>query len=196
MPEVCSHIFAMNWNMCYDSAASGGTLLFYIFLSAGFGGTTIAIRKKDVPLWRCPRGFWDLVSFLVDWIIIVLSLGIGFVYAFMGKATTIVVFIVVQSVAAIVGIPRLYYNLGPTKKMFWLATFAELAAVVIAIPLNLYMVTTGEQYLHGVLALSFILNQFGIGLCILDIVDVEPNRKSGEETPLVGGETTSYDTGA
>ena len=89
MPEDASHKFTTNWNLCYDTLESGGILLFYIFLSAGFGGITIAIRKKDVPLIRCVNpfcgGFWDFVSFVVDWVIIVLSLGIGPVYALAGR---------------------------------------------------------------------------------------------------------------
>jgi len=90
MPELASHIYTMNWNLCYDTIESDGILLFYIFLSAGFSAITISLRKAGLPLIRCPSGCWDAVTLLVDWALIVLSLGISFVYSTFGKDKCII----------------------------------------------------------------------------------------------------------
>lgn len=199
MPEVSSHIHVMNWNLCYDSAATGSILLFYIFISTGFSAITIALRKKGHPLFRKPSGCADTLYFLVDMLLIVLSLTISLVYFTFGKGPTIVAFIVVQSFSAIVGIFRINNNLGPSRKMFWLGAFSELSAVIIALPINAYMVKTGIQWLHGLLGLAFVINQFGIGFCILDVIDTDPSagiELTGEKQALKsgGGSRAKYET--
>lgn len=191
MPEVASHIFAMNWNACYDSVASDSILLFYIFLSLGFSSITIALRPKGLRLIRCPRDFWDLVNFICDIAIIVLSVGIGPIYFITGKGFVVTLFIIVQSISSIIGIFRINSQLGPSKKMFFLGAISELSASVIAIPLNLYIQKSGNQVLHGFLACAFVLNQFGIAICIFNVMDPDPSDRgielSGEKRPLNGG---------
>jgi len=144
MPEFCSHIFAMNWNLCYDTAATGAILLFYIFLSIGFSSITIGLRKAGLPLIRSPSGSGDVISFLADWVLIILSISTPVIYYTKGKATTQVFFVIIQSTSAIIWIPRIWKNLGPSKEKLIIGAISELIAVIITLPTNSYMVMTGE----------------------------------------------------
>ncbi|VEU43062.1 unnamed protein product [Pseudo-nitzschia multistriata] len=95
-------------------------------------------------------------------------------------------FIVTQSVAAIVGIPRLYTNLGPSKLHLVVGTASQLVAVVGAVPVDMVLTASGNQYWHVVLAFTFVLDEFGIAYCIYKVLDPKaPEAGRGENAPLI-----------
>ena len=99
------------------SADSDSILLFYIFLSAGFTGITISLRPKGLPMIRRPQGFGDLFSFIIDWALIVSSLGIGPIYFVTGKYVVLVLFVAAPSLSsAMIGIFRINNQLRPSRR--------------------------------------------------------------------------------
>ena len=183
MTEVASHSFSMNWNSCYDTATTLMKLLFYSFVSIGYTSLTIALRKANLPLLRKPSGLGDWMSFILDWVLISLSIGIPLIWWWFGKKNTIVVFIVAQTMSAFVGIYRIWINLGPSRFLLIFGALSQLCSIVGAVPVNLLMQDTGSQFLHGILGLLFVLNEIGIGYCIYIVID-HPAAKV-EEIPLI-----------
>lgn len=195
MAEYASHTFTMGWNACYDTADTPMKMYFYLFTSVGFTGLTMSYRKKDNPLFRAPSsgaGIWIWVVFITDWFLILVSVTSSLVYTNFGKKLAMLTFITVQSFSALVGIFRIWKNLGPSQKLLYWGAASQLMSIC-GVVVNIVMQRTGAHWKHGLLGLLFSLNEFGIGYCLYICEDISPKpvKNKNENDDTAHGEKTS-----
>ena len=185
MCEVATHYFTMNWNACYDTAVTDMKLYFYFLTSITFSGVTIALRKVNVPICRIPKGFWDIASFVMDWFLIIGSVGLPVVWHLFGKKTTLKVFTFVQIISACAQVPRIGINLGPSRKLWILGVLVTAPSAIGPIFVNPRMQDSGNQLMHGLLGTTFLITEVGLGYVLLFVKEEQSSALPGEETPLV-----------
>ena len=156
----------MNWNACYDSGETLAKLYFYVFVGSGNALLMIAPRKVNVPLWRKPSGCCDWYFFLGDWLLIFFTIAAPLVWIFVGQLPATTMFIVAQCAGALIGVPRIYSNLGPSRLHLVLGTLSQVSAFAGAVPINIYLQNSGWQFIHCILAFQFVFTVGSISYCI------------------------------
>jgi len=189
MAEDVNHSTAMNWNACYDSAENFAKLYFYIFVGTGNACMPIALRKKDSPLVRTPTDSTAWYFFIGDWFTIIFTAITPLVWIFIDQKTCMRVFVFTQIGGTAIGIPYIYLNLGPSPMHLVVACVAYLAAFLGSVPIFTWLKMSGMQWVHAVLATTFVIQEGGVFYCVYYVMNPPPKKTTGfgtgEETPLI-----------
>jgi len=184
MAEVDNHAAFANYNACYDSAETMSKFYFYTFVGTGNAMLPIALREKDLPLLRKPSGFYDWYCFVLDWLLIIGTIVTPINWLVLGQVPyTNIFFVFVQCAATLIGVPYIYFNLGPSQMHFNVGFAAYLIAFLGAVPVWAHIKYTGKQWLHAVLATTFACQVLLTFTCVHHVMKATP--KTGEATPLV-----------
>ena len=189
--EFANHALIMNWNQCYDSSDNFVNLLFYIFLSAGNSLLALGLRQAGTKFFRKLTCSFDGLNMLLDWVLIGLNILIIPVWMKYGRVGSASLFIPSQMVAGCLEFVRIWKHLGPedmfsdSGKKYGLLSFCmEFLSIFLSIKvLHKMFAPTGKQWYHGILALTFGLNQLLLCACLHFAY---PKKKA---LPVARGET-------
>jgi len=190
MAEYAGHVFAMNWNSCYDTADHIMKIYFYWFTCIGLAAVTIGSRPKGLSFWRKPVDVGDWTSFLLDWIMILLSTSILPIWLIVerpvGKDICMRLMTIISAFSSIVYIYRIWKNMGRTTNLLIWATLST-ASALVGVAVNAIFLPNGNQLWHAFMGFLFGGQQFGLAYCFYLVVDPDDDKNNvkGEETSLI-----------
>lgn len=122
---------------------------FYSFMSVSYAFLVVGLREKDFPIFQKPSGAWcEWMVHVFDWYLIIASIVLLPVYYISSKDFASSLFMWVTMPGAVAAVWRIYKNLGPSRKMFFLGAVANLSVLPALQTLEDFN-STGNQYLHG-----------------------------------------------
>eukprot|EP00985_Skeletonema_marinoi_P003170 scaffold1317_cov136-Skeletonema_marinoi.AAC.4 len=159
--EIGNHHYTADWGL--EIATTD--LINASFSFCNFGANNInaiALKKKGVPLLRCPdfskgiiNGLVDVVAIIGDLVLLIATIIQPLLYVMLGRAGSNSVLIPYSSVAGVFTLIRLWQHLGPNTYTFWGGTLF-LVFVLSGVGFNVLYSMICVEFLHVAIGGSFV----------------------------------------
>jgi len=206
--EIGSHKYTSNWGLEIQlTDLINGSFGFF-----NYGATNInaiALKKKGVPLLRCPKlgfdkglvnglvnGLVDVIAILGDLFLAVATISQPFLYFMLGREGANSISIPASSFAGVFTLLRLWQNLGPNKYTFWGGTL-YLVLALSGVFFNALYNKTCWQFLHVAIGGSFVSSMIPFTVALWYAELPGPNSENGELAKrLVAFVTSPFSSGS
>jgi len=159
--EMGNHHYTTDWGLkIAKTDLINGSFGFFTF--GGNKINAIALKKKGVPLLRCPdfskgiiNGLVDLVAIIGDLFLLIATIIQPLLYVMLGRAGSNSVSILSSTVAGVFTLIRLWQHLGPNTYTFWGGTLF-FVLVLSGVGFNVLYSMICVEFLHVAIGGSFV----------------------------------------
>lgn len=170
--EIGSHHYISDWGLEIKTT----DLIHGSFSFFNYGTQfiqAIALKKKGVPLLRCPdfgngiiNGVIDMVAILGDLFLLFMTISQPILYAMMGRESSSYL-IPFSAAAGVFSLIRLWQNLGPNKYTFWGGTLF-LVFALLGVFFDALYAKICVEFLHVAIAGSFACSMIPLSIAVLN----------------------------
>ncbi len=188
--EIGSHNYTSDWGLdIRKTDLIHGSFSFFNY------GTqfimAIALKKKGVPLFRCPdfssgiiNGVVDAIAVIGDLFMLVMTIIQPILYAMIGRASSSVL-IPLTAAAGVFTLIRLWQNLGPNKYTFWGGTL-YLAFALLGVFFNVLYEMICVAFIHVAIAGSFACSMIPFIVAVFNAELPGPDVPSDSDEVIKG----------
>eukprot|EP00984_Skeletonema_dohrnii_P012776 scaffold5217_cov80-Skeletonema_dohrnii-CCMP3373.AAC.1 len=156
--EIGNHYYTSDWALeIATTDLINGSFSFFNFGANNINA--IALKKKGVPLLRCPdwiiNGLVDAVAIIGDLFLLIATIIQPLLYVMLGRVGSNSVLIPSSTVAGVFTLVRLWQHLGPNTYTFWGGTLF-LVLALSGVGFNILYGMTCVEFLHVAIGGSFV----------------------------------------
>jgi hypothetical protein len=189
--EIGSHNYTSDWGLEIQTTdLINGSFSFFNYGANNINA--IALKKKGVPLLRCPKlgfdkgivnglvnGLVDVIANLGDLYLAAATISQPILYMMLGREGSNSILIPASTFAGVFTLLRLWQNLGPNKYTFWGGTL-YLVLALSGVFFNVLYSMICVEFLHVAIGGSFVSSMIPFTVALWNAELPGPNSENGE----------------